>query len=250
MNRPVLLLAHGSWHPPHLYDSLKEALASRDYTLVVPALPSMGANATGIGWEADTKTLLDYAEPLFKQGKEVLLVAHSYGGLPACVATRENSIAERARRGLSGGFRHVIFLCAFAIPAAGMSILDTLPNRQWFDWHTISETNGFHQISVNEKSKKHLYNDLSPKTTEEFYKALVPQSYKAVITPIDFAAPDISIPKTYIVCEKDNAFPVPLQHELSTGLGFNKLVISGGHSAFASVPDEVADALVKIAEGG
>lgn len=81
-----------------------------------------------------------------------------------------------------------------------------------------------------------------------YYKALVPQSCQAVITPVDFAAPDITIPKTYIVCEKDNAFPVQLQHELSSGLGFNKLTVNGGHSAFASVPGEVADALVRIAE--
>lgn len=82
-----------------------------------------------------------------------------------------------------------------------------------------------------------------------YYKALVPQSYEAVTTPVDFAAADITIPKTYIVCEKDNAFPAPLQNELSAGLGFNKLAVNGSHSAFASVPDEVADALVRIAEG-
>lgn len=106
-----------------------------------------------------------------------------------------------------------------------------------------------HQLFVNKKSKDCLYNDLSPEGADMYYKALVTQSYKAVITPVDFAVPDITNPKTYIVCEKDNAFPVPVQHELSTGLGFNKLTVNGGHSAFASVPGEVADALVRIAEG-
>lgn len=64
-DRPTILLAHGAWHPPHLYVPLKDALASRGYALIAPALPTMGTNSTGIGWEADTKALMDGAEPLF-----------------------------------------------------------------------------------------------------------------------------------------------------------------------------------------
>lgn len=62
------------------------------------------------------------------------------GGIPAAVATHDNGVAERAKRGLPGGFRHIVFLCAFAIPAAGLSELDTVPNRQWLDWNTVIET--------------------------------------------------------------------------------------------------------------
>lgn len=140
MNRPTILLAHGAWHPPHLYDPLKEALSSRGYDLIAPALPTMGTTSTGVGWHPDFTRLLDTAEPLFSQGEEVLLLAHSYGGIPAAVATRDNSVAERAKRGLRGGFRQIVFLCAFAILAAGSSELDTVPNKQWPDWQTVIET--------------------------------------------------------------------------------------------------------------
>lgn len=105
------------------------------------------------------------------------------------------------------------------------------------------------QLFVNEKAIEHLYNDLPTDTGREFYDTLVPQSYAAVSTPVDFAAPDITIAKTYIVCEKDNAIPVFLQHEFGSAPGFDKVSVSGGHSAFASMPDELADVLVRIIRG-
>lgn len=60
-------MGHGT--PPRLYAPLKQALAALGYSLIVPALPTMGANATGIGWDSDFKALLDSAELLFSQGK-------------------------------------------------------------------------------------------------------------------------------------------------------------------------------------
>lgn len=93
-----------------------------------------------------------------------------------------------------------------------------------------------------------MYNDLSPEMAQKFFEALVPQSYAATIQPVDFAVPDITIPKTYVVCEQDNALPAALQRHWSSSLGFEEVSVSGSHTVFASVPDEVATALVKIAE--
>lgn len=135
-----ILLAHGAWHRPHHYQAFTKALASRGYNLIIPALPSVGEEATGISWSADTKALLELAEPLFSQGKELVLIAHSYGGVPASVATRSNSVEERAQRGLKGGFREIVFLCAFVMPAAGVSPESTLPGGQMPDWHRVIET--------------------------------------------------------------------------------------------------------------
>ncbi|KAK4229300.1 Alpha/Beta hydrolase protein [Podospora fimiseda] len=248
--KPTILFSHGAWHPPHLYQPLKDALAKKGYTLIVPALATMGTKAIGVGWDADVDVLLNEAVPLFEQGKEVVLVGHSYGGIPATIATRDNGIAERAAAGLKGGFKHVVFLAAFALPQAGLSNLTAVPGEQWMPWHTVLESDDGEkqQLFVNDLSKDLLYNDMPQEQAEAFYKDLVPQSYAAVIQPVPFAVPDITIPKTYIVCERDAAFPVPLQDYLATALGFNKKTIDAGHSCFASAPDELADLLIEIAE--
>ncbi|KAM7190849.1 alpha/beta-hydrolase [Rhypophila sp. PSN 637] len=258
INQPTLLLAHGAWHPPHLYQPFKDALAKRGYTLIVPALPTMGKEARGVILDADIQALLDAAEPLFAEGKEVILVAHSYGGIPATVATRNNSTTERKVAGKTGGFKHIAYIAAFAIPVAGLSNLTAVPGGQWMPWHKLivdSQTPGgkgdkIEQLFLHEDlAKPLLYNDLPDKAADHMFAQLVPQSYAATVQPLEFAVADVTIPKTYIVCEKDAAFPVPLQKHLASGFGFVQKSVSGGHSAFASVPDELAEVLIQIAEG-
>lgn len=135
---PVFLLAHGAWHPSWLYDPLKDALAKLGYTLAVPALPTTGPGAKDVTWEADVEAILQTAEPLFSEGKQVVLIGHSYGGIPACIATRENGVAERRARGLQGGFIHIGFLCAFAMPSRGISQVELMQHQlpPWQD-HVI-----------------------------------------------------------------------------------------------------------------
>lgn len=129
VEKPVFLLAHGAWHPAWLYEPLKEALAKLGYTLIVPALPTTGTDAQDIAWDADVEAILQAAEPLFAQGRNVILIGHSYGGIPACIATREQGLSERQARGLEGGFLHVAFLCAFAMPTKGISQVDLMQNN-------------------------------------------------------------------------------------------------------------------------
>ncbi|KAI7778810.1 hypothetical protein LA080_001591 [Diaporthe eres] len=158
--KPVFLLAHGAWHPSRLYEPLKEALAKLGYTLAVPALPTMGINAKEITWDADVEALLQTAEPLFAQGKKVVLIGHSQADL----------------------------------------MQNMLPPWQ----EHITESG---------------------------------------CIPVDFSVPDITIPKTYIVCEGDQAFPTAAQHHWINTLGLREVSVSGGHTAFASVPDELAGVL-------
>ncbi|KAI0400125.1 alpha/beta-hydrolase [Xylaria palmicola] len=248
-DKPVFLLAHGAWHQPHLYQPLVEALAAHGFPLIVPALPTMGAEATGIGWDADVNVLLKHAETLFAEGKEVILVGHSYGGIPACIATRSAGVTERKAAGLTGGFRHIIFLCAFVMPATGLSV-STLIGGQWPAWQKVIESQDKIQLAVNEKARDVLFNDLSPEKAQAYFDDLVPQSFAAAEQPVDFAVLEITIPKTYVVCEGDLAFPPFLQRKRLAEAGLSSVSVSGGHAAFASVPVELAGLLVQIASSG
>lgn len=264
--KPIFLLAHGAWHPAWMYDPLKEALAKLGYTLAVPALPTMGTDAKDIAWDADVETLLQTAEPLFAQGRKVVLIGHSYGGIPACIATRGHSVAERHARDLGRGFIQIAFLCAFTMPSKGISQVDLMQNMlpPWQE-HVIESGRivrliitprsvvfgliiGQNQLVVNQNAKRVLYNDLSTEVADKYFSALVPQSQAALEKPVDFAVPDITIPKTYIICDDDQAFPTAAQHNLADSLGLRKVSVSGGHSAFASVPDELAGVLAGLVE--
>ncbi|RYO78265.1 hypothetical protein DL766_007609 [Monosporascus sp. MC13-8B] len=219
MEKPVILLAHGAWHPPTLYDSLKSALAIRGYELLVPELAIMGAGKTGLSWDTDVAVLLETAKPFFDQGKSVVLVGHSYGGIPACIATRGNGVDDRRAAGKRGGFSHLAFLCAFAMPARSMSVL-SVSGGNWLPWHKVVELEaGRKQLFVNEKAKDLLYNDFPPDKAQATFNCLVPCSYEAFTTGVDFAVLDVTIPKTFIVCEGDALFPPELQKEIAAACG-------------------------------
>ncbi|KAI1864745.1 hypothetical protein JX265_008469 [Neoarthrinium moseri] len=250
-DKPVILLAHGAWHAPSLYDPLRDALAARGYELLVPELATLGAGKTGIGWDADVAVLLETAAPLFAQGRSVALLGHSYGGIPACIATRGHGVEERRAAGQSGGFSQVAFLCAFAMPAKGMSVM-SVSGGSWLPWHKVIELGpGRNQLFVNEKAKDLLYNDFPPDRAQATFDSLVPSSYEAFTTGVDFAVPEVAIPKAYIVCEGDALFPPEHQKALATACGEDlvQLSVSGGHSAFASVPEELADVLSQLLGG-
>lgn len=134
--KPVILLAHGAWHEPRLYDPLKDALAARGYELLVPRLATMGQGKTGTNWDADVTMLLEAAAPFFNLGRRVILAAHSYGGIPACIATENNGVNERLAAGKLGGFSHLAFISSFAMPARGMSVL-SVSGGSWLPWHRV-----------------------------------------------------------------------------------------------------------------
>jgi pimeloyl-ACP methyl ester carboxylesterase len=124
-DKPVLLFVHGAWHPPKCYDAIKLALTNLNYQCIIPKLPSVGPESHGVTWEADKTKIIETAEPFFNQGREVVLIAHSYGGIPATAATEGQGTEERAKRGLKGGFHSIIFLAAFAIPVKGWDLITT-----------------------------------------------------------------------------------------------------------------------------
>lgn len=53
------------------------------YEYICPYLPSLGPNSSGVTYLADVEAIQKIAVDLFEQGKEVVLIGHSAGGIPA-----------------------------------------------------------------------------------------------------------------------------------------------------------------------
>ena len=63
-----------------------------------------------------------FDEVIGKQGKDVVLAVHSFGGVPGCAAAGPFVRSVRKDQGKKGGIVAVLFLAAFAIPK-GLSCL-------------------------------------------------------------------------------------------------------------------------------
>ncbi|KAL9057100.1 MAG: hypothetical protein Q9162_002534 [Coniocarpon cinnabarinum] len=68
------------------------------------------------GLEEDTKLVRETAEKLLGEGKEVIVLMHSYGGQVGSNALKGLSVEMRKQENLKGGVRHLIYMCAAAMP--------------------------------------------------------------------------------------------------------------------------------------
>lgn len=138
LGKPVLLVVAGAWHLPLVYSAFKSHIEKLNYDCVIPDLPTIGPDAIGLTWQADKSKIIETALPYFEAGREVVLIGHSYGGIPACAATEGHGVEERRKLGKRGGFRSIIFISAFVIPVKGWDLLTTFGGA-WPDWQNVGE---------------------------------------------------------------------------------------------------------------
>ena len=124
----TILFVQGSFQIPQVYDKLTQGLESQGYPTLHPSLPSC-SDTESVDFPQrslvdDAATIRTALDRLVKQeGKAVLLVMHSYGGLVGSEAvTEELSYSKRQDQGLPGGVIHLFFYAAFLLKE-GQSVL-------------------------------------------------------------------------------------------------------------------------------
>lgn len=125
MTAPTFIFSLGAWVVPAVFDATRSRLEALGFPSDCPAHPSIGA-------EPPTKTLADDVSSLrgvlsafSDEGRDLVVVAHSYGGVVASSAVEGLSKAVRTQAGKPGGVVKVIYLAAFALDR-GQSLLGML----------------------------------------------------------------------------------------------------------------------------
>ena len=65
-------------------------------------------------------------EKLADEGKEIVVIGHSYGGIPVSEAQKGLSLEERRKEGKKGGVVRLGYLTAF-VPPVGISCATSFP---------------------------------------------------------------------------------------------------------------------------
>lgn len=112
-------LVHGAWHGPWTFDLLRAELEGRGYSTSVSSLPSVGTTDPEIGLYDDGAAVRADLERLVDAGKEVVLVAHSYGGLATSNGVEGLSVQQRKAAGKQGGLLSHVFVAALAFDVGG-----------------------------------------------------------------------------------------------------------------------------------
>ncbi|OKL60043.1 hypothetical protein UA08_04975 [Talaromyces atroroseus] len=246
-SKPVIMLVPGMLLRAAHYRKVVELLRQQGYEVFILALAT-SADAdinTALDMTDDHRALQEVLLPVLDQGKKVVIVAHSYGNLPASTAVIGHSTAERSARGLKGGVEALITVAGYAFPARGKSFMNDDNDPPIASWITVSD--GI--LQLKDSSKSIMFNDLTDHEANEAWLLLFKQqTWKSMCAFPEYITADVTVPKTYVICEKDQIIPAPYQDVIVQYGKYDHVVrLPSGHIPFLSVPDKVLEVIVEVA---
>jgi pimeloyl-ACP methyl ester carboxylesterase len=271
------LFVHGAWHSAAHWNRVAEALGALGHRVQAIDLPGSGLDAgypqsylrndfDALATEPSPLGqihLADYTAAIVEQIREmsrngdVTLVGHSFGGLAITRAAEE--VPDLIRR--------LVYLTAYVPAQAKNAVeLSSMPEgaTSLSGAILIGDPTATGAMRINprsgdpdyvEKGRQALYNDVS---TEEYLRFA---AYLNPDLPLAVAFDDARgtaerwgrVPRTFIRTAKDNTVPPALQDRmiaeadaLTPDNRFDVHTLDSSHSAFASMPGELADVLAAL----
>jgi pimeloyl-ACP methyl ester carboxylesterase len=216
---PTVVLVHGAWHGPWAWSEVERRLADEGVEVLTVDLPSVGedsdADADLDDDAAAVRAVIDSVDG------PVVVVAHSYGGAPT---TQGAAGADNVA--------HIVYLTAFMLDE-GESLFG-LVGGVAPDWWLVADDG---ETLMPARPEEIFFNDVSEDAARAAVEQLAPHRMGAFSTPVGAVAWR-DVPTTYVICDRDNAIPVPAQ-EMLAGRADNVTRLDASHSPFLSQPDAV-----------
>ncbi|KAK8043154.1 hypothetical protein PG994_013637 [Apiospora phragmitis] len=274
--KPTIVFGPGAWHRAKCFDTIRSNLEAQGWATEAVEYPSVveadkhaealnngDVDAKGLpGLDADAAATRDVLRRLSDEGKEIVLVVHSYGGLvganalgaPAGANSPEGSkatqvekfgIQHRRAAGQPGGVIMYVYLAAFVTPKGG-SIYNML-GGDWLPWMLPRG-----DVVVADKPVQTFYHDCAPAVQEQAVANLCLQSKQVFLDSVAYEPWNDGVECAFYFCDEDKALPPPIQEQLAAQLGPNAITYHAktSHSPFLSEVDEVATFLIDVAKQG
>jgi pimeloyl-ACP methyl ester carboxylesterase len=121
--KPTIVFVPGAWHLPESFEAVASHLtnAGYDYEGIHKPSCTKGPDFPKT-FDPDVEAVRTAIVKAADAGNEVIVVMHSYGGLPGSEATKGLSKEDRAKDGKKGGVTRLIYITAFALPE-GVSLM-------------------------------------------------------------------------------------------------------------------------------
>ncbi|KAL4775139.1 Alpha/beta hydrolase fold-1 [Aspergillus nidulans var. acristatus] len=239
--KPTIVFSIGAWLTPPAFDALRAKLLERGIPSEAPPHPSVGAEPPNKTLADDIASLSSVLKKLVEvEGKDVVLVGHSYGGVVASSSVEGLAKADRETAGQNGGVVRIAYMAAFVLDK-GQSLLDML-GGQYLPWMEVK--GDYVHCNAGAEAAMH---DLTPEERQKWSSELVHTS-RAVFSGASTYEPWHRIPSAYILCEEDLALPLLFQEMMAAKLGTDLTYrLKSSHSPFLSMPDSLADVLEDLA---
>jgi pimeloyl-ACP methyl ester carboxylesterase len=217
---PALVLVHGAWHGPWCWERVIRELDDLDVRAV--ALPSTGSDPDSLG------DLHDDVDAIRAEVRDidgpVVICGHSYGGAPVTEAVA----------GLEEQVTHLVYLAACSLDV-GESVTSLGGDEGYPPFWDVHADRGY--VDIRDPLRD-LYGDVEPELARRSAQRLGHQALTSLTQPVTRAGWH-DIANTYVICERDLAFPLPAQRLLAQRADSTRSMESA-HSPFFSRPQELA----------
>ena len=117
-SKPTVVIVPGGWHSSNAYESLASCFQKAGYPTAITKVPSLNPQDPSVcDCLSDAASVREQLLPLLEDdGKDIIILCHSYGGIPAGGAAYGLSTSARKHQGKSGGVLGLIYLTAFVVP--------------------------------------------------------------------------------------------------------------------------------------
>ncbi|KAF2831148.1 alpha/beta-hydrolase [Ophiobolus disseminans] len=235
VTNPTILFVPGSFAPPTIYAATIAHMRNLGFPSVALELPSTVkrmplAPATMLD---DASVITRAVETILSQGKEVVVVSHSYGGTPM----------SQALVGLD--VKRMIYVTAIA-PKVGQNQVQALGAEVL----PMEEVGGYMHLDAVAFAAN-TCNDLPWELAYEATLNFAHHSASSFLQPVtQVAYADGKIPVSYVVTEKDLVVPVAAQRgfikviEEASGRNVSVVSLESSHCPNWSIPERLGDVIV------
>ncbi|KAI6357365.1 hypothetical protein MCOR25_007668 [Pyricularia grisea] len=246
---PTLVISPGSFAPAALYTEFVAVLKKHGIESVVVSSPSVGRHEgkPPASMMDDADEIVRVVGELLNAGKEVVLLAHSYGGIPAAQSMERLSIKQRTAAGKKDGVAKMIYLTAIALPV-GASSMDSFNPK---DAPHLMKTDGEYMEVVPQGVVDTTFSDLPPEEGLEWAKKMPCHSVKSFEEKLKYPGYN-DVEMHYILCELDALIPPVAQETMvsmikeSSGKEVKVHRLPAGHVPTVSAPEKLAELLKTI----
>lgn len=259
-NKPISVLVPGNFLSPSYYANTAKLLESHGFQVRIVTLPSTGSTVPLSSNEPDIIAVRQVLEELSDSGKEIIVVAHSYGSIPSCEAVKGLGSQERLQVGKSGGAVRLVFIAAWLLHE-GESPPDIIARYKmeprWVRFevshHWTFSTSGYLAYATGGDKGANFYaddpiyafhNDTSADLAAYWSPYTTHSDLAAFATPLKHVGWR-HIPTTYLVCESDRCIPPYVQEGMlaSAGGAVRTVRLPSGHVPMLSMPEKLVDVL-------
>ncbi|RGP77213.1 alpha beta-hydrolase [Fusarium longipes] len=241
MHKISLIFVPGAWHTPDCWGKVVSAMEAQDYKCIPITLPTTQSTSKSVNFSTDVNAVREALISETTQGRDVVILVHSYGGAVGASAIKGLS-RKTAEAGDDKGHVIGLFMIGTGFVAPGMSFLDGIGGKPPPTWDADYENN---TMPIKVDPINMLYHDLPEEEGKYWAGKLTNQALTSVTDGYEVSYEGWKdVPVWYIVTAEDRALPVEVQRMFAqsaekAGADLTLQEIASSHSPMLSKSKEI-----------